>query len=67
MRVSEIVLSPCCFAFVSFLLSFKESVYVLSPWEKDMVLHLQEFLFYFILFFFFIFFGVFVFLAVKIS
>lgn len=69
MRVSEIVLSPCCFAFVSFLLSFKESVYVLSPWEKDMVLHLQEFLFYliYLFVFIFIFFGVFFFLAVKIS
>jgi hypothetical protein len=44
--VSEIVLSPCCFAFVPSLLSFKESVYVLSPWERDMVLHLQEFLFF---------------------
>jgi hypothetical protein len=36
MRVSEMVLSPpCCFAFVSSRLSFKESAYILSPWERD--------------------------------
>ncbi len=26
---------PCCFAFVSSRLSFKESAYILSPWERD--------------------------------